>query len=323
MPSRCACTFRSNVTYPSQLVWRLDNGYRHQDNDTLRWKWKCAGLVIMHIRFHLVFPGAPIIYGCSLSKQLTGCAGQRGKRKDKNRAKKQLWQGSVKNTWAKQKHNSSMGEKTVKESQRVWSIWKCCQMSGMEVFFRAPRLGLTSLPSKSVKPPSCERERAEQRFFLKGGNVDTLSHQKDWGLGSVRAAMERKWLHMTEKRNLRGHLLHQVLLHFVVIAKRQGTLFFLRTRLKTFVNGESAEAVTVKWKTKQKYGKAISIFNWVNIAVTHPSFSCKRSVATKIRARGCTFVHAIRYFPLLMCGLQTVNTDYILRLLLGLACIVH
>lgn len=160
-------------------------------------------------------------------------------------------------------------------------------------------------------------------FFLKGGNVDTLSHQKDWGLGSMRAAMERKWLHMTEKRNLRGHLLHQVLLHFVVIAKRQGTLFFLRTRLKTFVNGESAEAVTVKWKTKQKYGKAISIFNWVNIAVTHPSFSCKTSVATKIRARGCTFVHVIRYFPLLMCGLQTVNTDYILRLLLGLACIVH
>lgn len=133
-------------------------------------------------------------------------------------------------------------------------------------------------------------------FFLKGGNVDTLSHQKDWGLGSVRAAMERKWLHMTEKRNLRGHLLHQVLLHFVVIAKRQGTLFFLRTRLKTFVNGESAEAVTVKWKTKQKYGKAISIFNWVNIAVTHPSFSCKTSVATKIRARGCTFVHVIFSF---------------------------
>lgn len=183
------------------------------------------------------------------------------------------------------------------DSQRAWSIWKCCQMSGMEVFFRAPRLGLTSLPSKSVKPPSCERERAEQRFFfLKGGNVDTLSHQNDWGLGSVRAAMERKWLHMTEKRNLRGHLLHQVLLHFVVIAKRQGTLFFLRTRLKTFVNGESAEAVTVKWKTKQKYGKAISIFNWVNIAVTHPSFSCKRSVATKIRARGCTFVHVIFSF---------------------------
>lgn len=54
------------------------------------------------------------------------------------------------------------------DSQRAWSIWKCCQMSGMEVFFRAPRLGLTSLPSKSVKPPSCERERVEQRFFFEG-----------------------------------------------------------------------------------------------------------------------------------------------------------
>lgn len=168
MPSRCACTFRSNVTYPSQLVWRLDNGYRHQDNDTLRWKWKCAGLVIMHIRFHLVFPGAPIIYGCSLSKQLTGCAGQRGKRKDKNRAKKQLWQGSVKNTWAKQKHNSSMGEKTVKESQRVWSIWKCCQMSGMEVFFRAPRLGLTSLPSKICEAAKLWAGKSGAAFFFEG-----------------------------------------------------------------------------------------------------------------------------------------------------------
>lgn len=79
----------------------------------------------MHIRFHLVFPGAPIIYGCSLSKQLTGCAGQRGKRKDKNRAKKQLLQGSVKNTWAKQKHNSSMGEKTVKEFDRFGNVAKC------------------------------------------------------------------------------------------------------------------------------------------------------------------------------------------------------
>lgn len=163
MPSRCACTFRSNVTYPSQLVWRLDNGYRHQDNDTLQWKRKCAGLVIMHIRFHLAFPGAPIIYGCSLSKQLTGCAGQRGKRKDKNRAKKQLWQGSVKNTWAKQKHNSSMGEKTVKELDRFGNVAKC---PGWKVFFRAPRLGLTSLPSKSVKPPSCERERASSVFFF-------------------------------------------------------------------------------------------------------------------------------------------------------------